>query len=158
MQYDGRDHTLQAQINADQGEDDYDYQSEMFQEFLKQHPEARQQIDQDQGGQEFMDLYNQVDELMDEFDEKADFVKSLKDCTCCKGYVNRCKGVICKQLGQCQCRAREEMEEQAVQHFIPECKDCTCCKGYVYTCLGEKCKKQQACFCFEETPSEIKGD
>ena len=158
MQYDGRDHTLQAQINDDQGEDDYDYQSEMFQEFLKQHPEARQQIDQDQGGQEFMDLYNQVDELMDEFDEQADFVKSLKDCTCCKGYVNRCKGAICKQLGQCQCRAREEMEEQAVQHFIPECKDCTCCKGYVYTCLGEKCKKQQSCFCFEEATSEIKGD
>ena len=147
-QYDGRDHTLQAQINDDYYNDE-EYQNELFQQFLMLHPEMRQQMGS--GEDEDMELYNQVEELMAEFDEpdESEFVKSLKDCTCCKGFVYKCKGAICKQLGQCQCKAREELEEQAVQHFIPECKDCTCCKGYVYTCLGEKCKNQPACFCFE---------
>lgn len=99
-------------------------------------------------------LENQIDEIMKDFDECEKFEERMKDCSCCKGYVYKCKGAICQSLGKCQCMVHEEMESQAQEDFIPECKDCKCCQGYVYTCLGETCKNRKACVCFVDTAEE----
>lgn len=99
-------------------------------------------------------LEHQIDEIMRDFDECEKFEERMKDCSCCKGYVYKCKGAICQSLGKCQCMVHEEMESQAQEDFIPECKDCKCCQGYVYTCLGEACKNKKACVCFADAIDE----
>ena len=31
------------------------------------------------------------------------FVKDMESCTCCKGFINNCKGEQCQSLGMCFC-------------------------------------------------------
>lgn len=97
-------------------------------------------------------LESQIDEIINDLDEEnADhFEESSRSCTCCHGWVNKCKGKICQSLGVCQCMARNEMEQQAVEHFIAECKDCACCRGYVYVCMGPACQAKGSCVCFTD--------
>ena len=100
-------------------------------------------------------LEEQIDEIINDLEDEEEsnperFVEAMKDCTCCHGYVNKCKSLMCRNLGQCQCMVHSEMESEAVEHFIPECADCTCCHGKVYTCMGQKCKENKVCICFTE--------
>ena len=104
----------------------------------------------------FEDYYNtnQIDQIIDDLDEgkpKEDtFEERMKSCTCCRGFIYKCKGKMCYNLGVCQCQVRTEMEAVAEEHFIPECKDCACCRGYVYTCMGVQChQNKKGCICFE---------
>ena len=103
--------------------------------------------------QDFEDMYHDahIAEIINDLDEDEEekFEEKMKNCSCCHGFVYKCKGKICYNLGICQCMARTEMETQAAEHFIPECQDCTCCRGYVYTCLGKECQGKKACICFE---------
>ena len=100
----------------------------------------------------YFEMYEEElhDQIAREFDEDWEDYHELKsaNCECCKGYINKCNGSICRSLGKCQCVMRLEMEEDAVEHYIEECKNCPCCKGFVYTCLGDKCKQLGICFCF----------
>lgn len=102
--------------------------------------------------EEYFEMYEEElhDQIAREFDEDWEDYHELKsaNCECCKGYINKCKGSICRSLGKCQCVMRLEMEEDAVEHYIEECKNCTCCKGFVYTCLGAECKQLGMCVCF----------
>jgi len=71
--------------------------------------------------QEFMDDYDPMyDEFEQDFDQMYEggieddvnyFHQNSKGCDCCKGYINKCKGGICKALGYCHCYA-SEIEEQ----------------------------------------------
>jgi hypothetical protein len=47
----------------------------------------------------------------DESDDDKWFPK-YKDCTCCKGYVYKCEGDVCKSLGSCFCKAQEDFEPE----------------------------------------------
>ena len=40
------------------------------------------------------------------------FMKSIEDCSCCKGFVNNCKGKACDNLGMCFCIAARMHEDQ----------------------------------------------
>ena len=123
-------------------------------EEFKNDPEKYIQTLPDEYMQEFEDIYHssRIAEIIDDLDEDEinKFDEKLKNCSCCHGYVYKCKGKICYNLGICQCMARNEMEKEAVEHYIAECTDCKCCRGYVYTCLGPECQDKIACVCFEE--------
>ena len=104
---------------------------------------------------QFQDLYmdshiNQIINDLDDGGKKEDmFDEKMQACTCCHGFIYKCKGKMCYNLGVCQCMVRNEMEAEAQEHFIPECKDCPCCRGYVYTCLGSQCQGRKSCICFD---------
>ena len=44
-------------------------------------------------------------DILDEFGEEPDdedkWYPKYKDCECCKGFVFKCKGKACENLGQC---------------------------------------------------------
>ena len=50
---------------------------------------------------------NEMEQLNEYY---SSFVAESKDCPCCNGYTNACKGTICKDLGQCYCKAVRETE------------------------------------------------
>ena len=39
------------------------------------------------------------------------FHEASKNCDCCKGYINKCKGPFCQELESCYCFAVEEQED-----------------------------------------------
>lgn len=47
----------------------------------------------------------------DESDDDKWFPK-YKECTCCKGFVYKCDGDVCKSLGSCFCKAQEDFEPE----------------------------------------------
>ena len=53
-------------------------------------------------------------ELPGEDDESDDdkWFPKYKDCTCCKGFVYKCDGDVCKSLGSCFCKAQEDFEPE----------------------------------------------
>ena len=40
------------------------------------------------------------------------FMPAFEGCSCCKGFVNNCKGKICENLGMCFCIAAHMHEDQ----------------------------------------------
>ncbi len=123
-------------------------------EFINDPEKYMQQLPEEMISQ-FEDEYvkSQINEIISDLDDgqnKEDmFEEKMQGCTCCHGYVYKCKGKMCYNLGVCQCMVRTEMEAEAQEHFIPECKDCPCCRGYVYTCLGSQCQDKKSCICFD---------
>ena len=77
------------------------------------------------------------------------FNPEFGDCECCHGYIDNCKGDVCKDLGICQCVMRKEMEDDEIDYIV-ECKDCKCCKGKVYECPQKlyNCSRGN-CGCFK---------
>jgi hypothetical protein len=58
-------------------------------------------------------INNEVLEEIED-DEESDEDKWLpkyKDCNCCKGYVFKCKGPACINLGTCFCKMQDDCEE-----------------------------------------------
>ena len=57
------------------------------------------------------------DEVMEELgneeseDEDKWFPK-YKDCECCQGFVFKCKGETCADLGQCYCKMKDDCDKQ----------------------------------------------
>jgi hypothetical protein len=83
------------------------------------------------GAQEFIPSYEQnyeegFDQHADEYDlldeynpyelrleEAEDYFHTASEyCDCCKGYINKCDGIICQALGYCHCYATE-LEDHA---------------------------------------------
>lgn len=62
------------------------------------------------------DEMNMIDNDLSEneiFDDDNDinvFYSKYENCTCCKGYVNNCKGDICKILEGCQCIVADDSD------------------------------------------------
>jgi hypothetical protein len=50
-----------------------------------------------------------------ELDDIDYFHEKSKDCDCCHGYVNECKGAMCEMLGCCHCYATELEEQQFLE-------------------------------------------
>jgi hypothetical protein len=78
------------------------------------------------------------------------------DCQCCKGQIYSCQGIMCQQLGMCQCQMHKDIEgiqggndfddlDNDAEYFLPEYSDCPCCGGYVLSCGGLECFN--GCFC-----------
>ena len=52
-----------------------------------------------------------MEELGNEESEDEDkWIEKYKDCQCCQGFVDKCNGETCAQLGQCYCKMQEDCE------------------------------------------------
>lgn len=61
-------------------------------------------------------VFGQNPQLMNEdqepeIDYLSEFKEECRECECCSGFVNNCKGEVCANLGHCHCVMRLSMEE-----------------------------------------------
>jgi hypothetical protein len=68
-------------------------------------------------GEEFDMIMNDIidNEINEELEEESDdekWMPKYKDCECCKGYVYKCKGTACVNMGTCYCKMREECDDE----------------------------------------------
>ena len=74
--------------------------------------------DDDEEDQEQLDMIMKdvvENDILDEFGEESDdedkWYPKYKDCECCKGFVYKCKGKACENLGQCYCKMKDDCED-----------------------------------------------
>lgn len=54
-----------------------------------------------------------MEEMGDEESEDEDkWFPKYKDCECCHGFVFKCKGLTCSDLGQCFCKMKDDCDRQ----------------------------------------------
>ena len=54
-----------------------------------------------------------IEEMGNEESEDEDkWFPKYKDCECCQGFVFKCKGQTCANLGQCYCKMKDECDKQ----------------------------------------------
>ena len=46
----------------------------------------------------------------DDSEDEDKWLPKYKDCECCHGFVYKCAGESCKNLGQCYCKMKDEVE------------------------------------------------
>ena len=55
-----------------------------------------------------------LEEIGNEESEDEDkWLPNYKDCECCQGFVFKCKGQTCADLGQCYCKMKDDCDKQA---------------------------------------------
>ena len=63
-----------------------------------------------------LDIEEIIEQGLDDYDDEEsdgnEWVPQYKNCACCKGYINKCSGVICSSLGVCYCKAQEEFDPE----------------------------------------------
>jgi len=59
-------------------------------------------------------IMEQVEEESEESIDKEDWYPNFKNCSCCKGYVYKCEGSSCQNLGMCFCKAAEEYDPDTI--------------------------------------------
>ncbi len=63
-----------------------------------------------------LDIEEIIEQGLDDYDDEEsdgnEWVPQFKNCSCCKGYINKCSGVICSSLGVCYCKAQEEFDPE----------------------------------------------
>ena len=53
------------------------------------------------------------EEFANDFSEDEDmWLPRYKDCECCKGFVFKCNGKTCADLGQCYCKMKDECDKK----------------------------------------------
>lgn len=48
----------------------------------------------------------------DEESDEDKWFPQYKDCYCCKGLIYKCEGEVCKNLGVCFCKAKEDYDDE----------------------------------------------
>lgn len=76
-----------------------------------------------------------------EEDRRLDFEADMKECECCRGYINSCRGEMCKKLGACSCIVQAEIETQHSENAEIR-------RGNLCGCGKEEGSKAGVCFCF----------
>ena len=59
--------------------------------------------------------YDHIDDLQNGLDEESDEDKwypEYRNCLCCKGLAYKCSGEVCKSLGVCYCKAKEDYDDE----------------------------------------------
>ena len=54
-----------------------------------------------------------IEEMGDESEDEDKWFPKYKDCECCNGFVFKCKGETCADLGQCYCKMKDDCDKQA---------------------------------------------
>lgn len=72
---------------------------------------------EDYDGDEFDMIMKDIidNEVMEEEEEESDDEKwfpRFKECECCRGYVYKCKGTACVNLGVCYCKMKDECDDE----------------------------------------------
>ena len=85
-------------INEEEPEEDEEYEGEEFDMIMKDI------------------INNEVMEEMVDDDESDDekWFPKYKDCECCKGFVYKCNGVACVNMGACYCKMKEECDDEEI--------------------------------------------
>ena len=47
-----------------------------------------------------------------EADDEDKWFPKYKDCDCCQGFIFKCKGQTCSDLGQCYCKMKDDCDKQ----------------------------------------------
>jgi hypothetical protein len=74
--------------------------------------------DEDYEGEEFdmimKDIINNeaLEELEEEESDDEKWFPRFKDCECCKGFIYKCNGTACLNMGTCYCKMKEECDDE----------------------------------------------
>jgi hypothetical protein len=52
-----------------------------------------------------------MEELEDDESDDEKWFPKYKDCVCCKGFVYKCQGPACLNMGTCYCKVKEECDD-----------------------------------------------
>ena len=75
--------------------------------------QVKDQIDmmmRDEIENEVMDELTKEGQVEDDSEDEDKWYPKYKDCECCHGFVYKCPGESCKNLGQCYCKMKDEVE------------------------------------------------
>ena len=75
--------------------------------------QVKDQIDmimKDEIENEVMNELTKEGQIEDDSEDEDKWLPKYKDCECCHGFVYKCPGESCKNLGQCYCKMRDEVE------------------------------------------------
>ena len=62
------------------------------------------------------EIENQCMEELDSEEDEDKWYPQYKDCSCCKGFVYNCKGQVCKDLGQCYCKMKDDCDNKGEEN------------------------------------------
>ena len=75
--------------------------------------QVKDQIDmmmRDEIENEVMNELTKEEQIDDDSEDEDKWFPKYKDCDCCHGFVYKCPGESCKNLGQCFCKMKDEVE------------------------------------------------
>ena len=75
--------------------------------------QVKDQIDmmmRDEIENEVMNELTKEGQIEDDSEDEDKWLPKYKDCECCHGFVYKCAGESCKNLGQCYCKMKDEVE------------------------------------------------
>ena len=81
--------------------------------------QVKDQIDmmmRDEIENEVMNELTKEGQIDDDSEDEDKWLPKYKDCECCHGFVYKCPGESCKNLGQCYCKMRDEVEGDEAEH------------------------------------------
>ncbi len=52
-----------------------------------------------------------MEELEDQESDDEKWFPKYKDCECCKGFIYKCQGPACLNMGTCYCKVKEECDD-----------------------------------------------
>jgi hypothetical protein len=95
---------------------------EEMENFDVEDEEEKQEEEEDEYDGEEFDMImkdiinNEVMEQIADDDESDDekWFPKYKDCECCKGFVYKCQGPACVNMGACYCKMKEECDEEDI--------------------------------------------
>ena len=77
--------------------------------------EVKDEIDmmvKDQIENEVMNELTKEGHIDDDSEDEDKWFPKYKDCECCHGFVYKCPGESCKNLGQCYCKMKDEVDNE----------------------------------------------
>ena len=75
--------------------------------------QVKDQIDmmmRDEIENEVMNELTTEGQIDDDSEDEDKWFPKYKDCECCHGFVYKCPGESCKNLGQCYCKMKDEVD------------------------------------------------
>ena len=75
--------------------------------------EVKDEIDmmvKDEIENEVMNELTKEGNIDDDSEDEDKWFPKYKDCECCHGFVYKCPGESCKNLGQCYCKMKDEVD------------------------------------------------
>jgi hypothetical protein len=80
--------------------------------------EQEEMEDEENEGEEFdmimKDIINNevMEQIEDDESDDEKWFPKYKDCECCKGFVYKCNGSACVNMGACYCKMKEECDDE----------------------------------------------
>lgn len=91
--------------------------NQLEQQYVNDEEENDDDDNEEPAGEEFDMIMKDIikNEILEEIeDDESDDEKwfpKFKDCECCKGFVYKCTGTACSNMGECYCKMKEECDD-----------------------------------------------